>query len=227
MSGIDVWSRGTNDIELSFDVALSVLSPDECMRAERYRDEAKRQRWAASRCFLRQVLSRYVDEPPEAIRFDRLPQGKLVLSDHPSLHFSLSHAGELTVVAVTTTNPVGVDIEPLRPYAELTGAVAISMTPRERDILDALPASKRARWFLHGWTCKEAILKATGAGIDDQLLKLEVSLDPNVPRVVAWDNRYEENWFLQTFAPDKRHIGAIAMKSQGTHEINVVQRTLG
>ena len=172
------------------------------------------------------VLSKYVSKPPESIRIDRLPHGKPVLPDHPMFHFSLSHTDDLTVVVVTTLGPLGVDVESIRPYANLIGAVTLSMTSREQAILSSLPESHRALWFLHGWTHKEAILKATGTGIDEQLLKLEVSLDPATPHLVEWENHAIKNWILQSFTPTDRYIGAIAIEDSTRDAITINQRQL-
>ncbi|MDJ0382250.1 4'-phosphopantetheinyl transferase superfamily protein [Streptomyces sp. G-G2] len=68
---------------------------------------------------------------------------------------------------------VGIDAEPVRevPVAEIAG---VALTPLERDTVLAEPAGPgRSLAFLRCWTRKEAVLKAAGVGITDELTRLE------------------------------------------------------
>jgi 4'-phosphopantetheinyl transferase len=77
---------------------------------------------------------------------------------HPPIWASLSRAGELVAVAVSTAGPVGVDIESLdRVAAAGFDDVAFSAAERESITGD----HDRARL----WTAKEAVLKARGTGL--------------------------------------------------------------
>ncbi|MFJ7205903.1 4'-phosphopantetheinyl transferase family protein [Streptomyces sp. NPDC098789] len=70
-------------------------------------------------------------------------------------------------------HPVGIDAEPVRevPVAEVAG---VALTPRERRAVLAEPAgAARSLAFLRCWTRKEAVLKAAGVGITDELTRLE------------------------------------------------------
>jgi len=210
----------------SFVRESEVLSGAERLRAERFRDSGHRGRWTTSRAFLRQVLSRYVDDPPEAIRFETTSLGKPVMVGHPTIHFSLSHAGEVTVVAVTTVGPVGIDVEPLRTFSDFAGMMSISLTANERAKLERRPMAERPIWFLHGWTRKEALLKASGAGLSDGLQCLEVSLDPDDARIVTWKEQAINNWLLMRFDPYEGHVGAIGVECKGNVGVQIVRRQL-
>ncbi len=224
MIDVDVWSTTLDVCDASFTEALTFLSQDEQLRANRFRDLSQRQRWAASRSYLRHVLSQYVDEPPDAIRFDYGTFGKPVLASHPAVHFSLSHAGELAVAAVTTIGPVGVDVEPLRSFPQLAGMMSLSMTASERAVLDQCSEEERATWFLHGWTRKEAVLKAIGEGLSGKLLNIEVSLDPSDPRLVAWDCHATEDWVIRQINPCAGYIGAVAIEVPEPLQVRIVHR---
>ena len=103
------------------------------------------------------------------------PQGKPYLSQHPELHFNLSHGGELAVCAVSH-RAVGVDVEPLLPYDPEMAAFAFS--PAERAWLaeqeDAAPA------FTRLWIKKESYLKCLGSGLSYPLQ--ELTLIPGIVR---------------------------------------------
>jgi phosphopantetheinyl transferase len=59
------------------------------------------------------------------------------------LDLSIAHAGERVVVAVARGTGVGVDVEPIGPFEDLTGAAAGVLAPAERAGLAALPVSAR------------------------------------------------------------------------------------
>lgn len=101
-------------------------------------------------------------------------QGKPYFPNHPHWHFNLSHAGRYAVLAVDE-RPVGVDIEQLHDFPlELATRY---FAPAEQAQLQACPtAAARQQLFFQLWTCKEAYLKATGAGLSDALHSFAVDV---------------------------------------------------
>lgn len=90
----------------------------------------------------------------------RTERGKPYFPQFPGLHFNLSHSGRLTLCALSH-QPVGVDIEQLRPRG--------ASLPRY-----ALTAAEYAAWEAAGggwpafyalWTRREAWCKYTGQGL--------------------------------------------------------------
>ena len=82
--------------------------------------------------------------------------GKPYLPHGP--HFSLSHAGELAVLAVSDA-PVGVDVEKPRPMTE--AVIRRVLQEDERQWMAADPQHR----FFRLWTRKEAVLKCCGRGL--------------------------------------------------------------
>ena len=82
--------------------------------------------------------------------------GKPYLPHGP--HFSLSHAGELAVLAVSDA-PVGVDVEKPRP---VTNAVARRVLQEEERQWMGHDPQYRFFWL---WTRKEAVIKCCGRGL--------------------------------------------------------------
>ena len=64
--------------------------------------------------------------------------------------------------------PVGVDVEGV-PDPGTVIEVAAQLHPRERAELAALPTADRPAAFARCWTRKEALLKATGVGLNEEL----------------------------------------------------------
>lgn len=145
------------------------------------RDTAKRQRSLKVRAALRTALSETVDGSiaPKAWRFGRTETDKPVLLNGPEgLSFSCSHTKWASIVAVSATKDVGVDIEEAAISAT-DPWLADAFTAAERAALTTLPPSEREHAVARLWTLKEAYLKMLGTGIADLL---EVAFDPRSDR---------------------------------------------
>ncbi len=146
----------------------ALLTGDERERAGRFHFQRDSSAFAISRGLLRTLAGRYLDAPPERLRFDYTPYGKPYLAGQfagSPLRFNLSHAHELVLYAFTSGAEVGVDVEYLRP--ELAGAEIAErfFSPREVEALLTLPVEGRTEAFFRCWTRKEAFIKAVGQGL--------------------------------------------------------------
>jgi phosphopantetheinyl transferase len=127
-------------------------------------------------------LQRGAEHPIESIaarylgctRVTRAEAGKPEL-EGSELAVSLTHSGDVVLVAVAGAGAVGVDAELLRPDAAGWTLVDHALTVSERARLEAVPVPDRAESFLQTWTRKEALLKAagTGLGIDPRQVDLD------------------------------------------------------
>lgn len=78
--------------------SLSVLSPDEITRAERFHFQRDQKRFVRCRAALRDILGRYLTLPPAGIRFRYQSNGKPEMAEDQSpnnLRFNVSHSSEL------------------------------------------------------------------------------------------------------------------------------------
>ncbi|CCB66054.1 4'-phosphopantetheinyl transferase [Hyphomicrobium sp. MC1] len=141
------------------------------------RDAAVRRRSLTTRAMLRSALSEMVGGTvaPHAWRFGRTENGKPVLTNGPdTLSFSCSHTEVASIIVVSASKEVGVDIEAAAiPATEHW--LADVFTKTERAAINALPAHERERTVARLWTLKESYLKMLGTGIADLL---EVAFDP-------------------------------------------------
>src|SRR5262245_47220358 len=75
--------------------AIDLLDDAERARADRFVFERDRRRFVTAHAWVRVVLSRCLECPPETLRFAAGPRGKPHLADPAvDLRFNLSHAGE-------------------------------------------------------------------------------------------------------------------------------------
>jgi 4'-phosphopantetheinyl transferase len=182
----------------------SVLAADEQLRADRFRFDPDRQSFVVARSGMRRILGRYLTCDPGAIEFSYGSHGKPFLADG-AIEFNLSHSGDWALLAMASDRAVGVDIERIKPVAELEKLTARFLMAAEHERIVALDEADRLLAFFRTWTCKEAYLKATGEGLG-QLKSLEVAAEPRLPvQLVS-----PIGWGLQELPLAVGYVGAIA-----------------
>jgi 4'-phosphopantetheinyl transferase len=167
---VHLWCAELDGDGASAPLPVELLAPAERARAERFRFSRDRRRFIAARAVLRRILGRCLARPPAEIGFDYGPHGKPCLAAldggrAESLAFNLAHSGGLALIAVAWGRRLGVDLEAVRPLADLERIARRYFSPAEAASLLCLPVEQRPQAFFSCWTRKEAYLKATGEGI--------------------------------------------------------------
>ncbi len=218
---IDLWLWSLDCGAVEADLRSTVLSAAERDRAGRFVQERDRIRFVSGRWRMREILADIVGTSAAALPLAEGLNGKPVLSEGPV--FNLSHAAGLAALAVTADRSVllGVDIEGARPVG--AGLARLAFAPEERAALQALDPSARDWAFFLGWTRKEAVVKASGAGLRADLSGFAVTLEQDAARLLRIDGDSTENWRLHDFRPRHDLAGAIACRTEG-REIVVSRR---
>ena len=158
---------------------MSRLSAQRREQALRFRFELGRRQSVAAYLLLRTALEQEygITEPP---LFEYGEHGKPVLkvqsflqskaaepssklkaqSSKLNIHFNLSHCRE-AVACVLSSQPVGIDIESIRPIKE--SLVRYTMNDAEQELIFSAPNPDVA--FTRLWTRKEAVMKLSGHGL--------------------------------------------------------------
>ncbi|HOY34099.1 MAG TPA: 4'-phosphopantetheinyl transferase superfamily protein [Piscinibacter sp.] len=192
---------------------LGWLSADERARAARFAFERDRRRYLAAHTQLRGLLAQAMGRTPASLRFLESVQGKPRLDAEDAPTFNLSHSAEIGALALAAQGEIGVDIEVLHRVDDLEALAQRCFTTDEQRELAECDEESTARelLFLHGWTRKEACLKAVGSGLSLEPASFEAGLSPAARDVrLEWDGR-TFHLALHSF----RHgdtIGAIAVQ---------------
>lgn len=149
---IDLWAVRTDRLltEQEQQYLLTLLPEERRERLLRVRDQKQWREPLAAYGLLHLALHRtwgFQDIPP----LTQNSMGKPSLATDPSIHFSLSHT-DGAVVAAFSNEPVGVDIEKLRP-----------VTRRVQMRLAAAGESEEA--YFRQWVRYEAAVKRRGEGV--------------------------------------------------------------
>ncbi|MBP8823677.1 MAG: 4'-phosphopantetheinyl transferase superfamily protein [Flavobacteriales bacterium] len=187
---------------------LPLLDAHESARAARFRFAQDRARFILGHGLLREVLGRHVEQPPEALLFHRGEFGKPFLAGHP-VHFNLSDTKDAVLVAVAC-GPVGADIETLNRSTDHERVAGHYFTPPEVESIAQAPDGKRR--FLELWTRKEAVLKACGVGLMDDLHSLEVNGAHNRMQIShpAFARLAAPEYHVGTFTAGPHHLISLA-----------------
>ena len=174
----------------------------------------------ARRFYLRLLLGAYLDMPGKAVRINRSNRGKPVLdaSAHAeALHFSMAKSEDRLLLGFATSCHLGVDLEPLQRKAfKPLGVARRYFSAAETAALGELEPSELDFAFLRTWACKEAVVKASGRGIANQLCRFTVETRLGHPAaVLAMDDGSEQDWTLSLLQPDERFLGAMAAPEAG------------
>lgn len=161
----DIWLARVGDHVRDVDrYSRDYLSADERDHLGRYRSRASAERYVVTRSLVRLVLGSRLGMAPRDVTLTRTGRGKPLTE---SLHFNVSHSGDVILLAVSADRAVGIDVERRRDVERVDALVARWLTAVERTavadhVLRGLAVSDA---FLRVWSLKEARLKALGVGI--------------------------------------------------------------
>ena len=150
--------------QLSVPAARGVLDAGELARASRYRQPQNAERFSIGRAALRLLLGRYSGQAPRQISFRPGPTNKPGVEGTGMPQFSVSYSGGYVLLALAPV-AVGIDVERIRPDFEFADIIQNSFSRPEQAFIGTSPDPAAA--FYQLWTRKEALVKATAQGIDD------------------------------------------------------------
>ena len=157
-----------------------VLSAAERTRQERLLREEDQEAFTICRAMLRRLLAARLAVAPLSLSFIDGRYGKPHLTDR-ALCFNVSHSADWALIAISSHDAVGVDIERQRPLEDMMALAQRSFSAAEQDALWRLPMHLRSEGFFRCWTRKEAFIKAIGMGLSFPLDRFDVTLDPRIP----------------------------------------------
>lgn len=175
------------------------------------------QQRATRRFYLRLLLGAYLDLPGKDVRITRRVKGRPELDSSLSngeLNFSVALSGGCYLVGISGGATIGVDMEeagrsPGKPMA----LARRYFSQQEISSLSGLGNEDLRRAFMHTWACKEAIVKASGVGIANQLCRFTVDVDPDrPPSVLDMPDDDAAAWKLVVAEPAADTIAVVAVR---------------
>jgi len=184
-----------------------MLDDHERDRAARFVHDPDRERYVLGHGFLRAVLGKATGRTPASITFQRGEFGKPVMGGN-DVHFNFSDTKDAVIIGIANSE-LGVDIETMSRRVDHLSVAEHYFTPEEIAVIASSADGKRQ--FLDFWTRKEAVLKASGVGIMDDLKILRV----DAPRIEV---RIAHGDFVRMAAPEY-HVRSFAIGE--AHRVSV------
>jgi 4'-phosphopantetheinyl transferase len=148
----------------------------------------------------------------DKIFIDKYYNKKPFLPSNPSVFFNVTHAGNYAIIALANSS-IGVDIEYVNKdfnYKEILSSIF-----NKPEIDKVFNSNDKHHTFYRLWTRKEAIVKATGKGIDNHISEI-VSLDGyHHVRPELLGNFKSLKVF--SFVLNEGYIGAVALSGLSKH----------
>lgn len=182
------------------------LSDSEHRRANRYHFLKDKNRFIICRSLLKILLSEHIGLDINQIIIDVDANKKPYLSSHPSVYFNVSHSVDYAIIAIAK-NPVGIDIEYINKEFNYNDVLPTVFHQIEMDEIEI--SKEKHLSFYKLWTRKEAIVKAIGKGINDDISKISgMDGSQSVPSSLLCNHK---NINVFSFMVNQYYIGALAL----------------
>ncbi|MDQ1141184.1 4'-phosphopantetheinyl transferase family protein [Pedobacter agri] len=182
---LDVYHKIKNDL-------AAVLTGRELEKKQKFFKSDDARRFALGKYFSRKLLAQKLNVSPHSIIFLFTDANKPYLQ---GINFNISHSGNYVVIAISNQS-IGIDVEKIKSDFDHAELAKVCFTINERKQISDLQD------FYTFWTRKEAILKASGEGLIDDLLEIECTL--------ASVKRHEDTFRLRSYLIDENHILSLA-----------------
>jgi 4'-phosphopantetheinyl transferase len=190
------------------------LEADELERASRFHFEKHRRHFIVGRGFMRQVIARYLEAQPGALRFSYGRYGKPGLATNHTLRFNMSHSGEVALLGVAADVELGIDVEQVRANFATEDIARRFFSNAEVNDFNALPAEEQVAAFFRCWTRKEAYIKAIGKGLSQPLDAFDVTLAPGVAAtLLRAEGDDVKRWMMAELDAGPGYAAAIAVEA--------------
>lgn len=183
---------------------LHLLDDQELKKAGKYRNPEDQKRAIIGRGVLKELSASYLKTSHKNLNCSTNKFGKPFLAKHHNhLQFNISHSAEI-ILLVFGFSPlqIGIDIEKIKLDFDYLDIADQYFSDSEKDSLQCENPSKQ---FFKIWTRKEAIMKALGKGLTDELFTIDV-LDDTVDYFIKYN--------LRTFELNEEMIFSLATPSK-------------
>ncbi len=113
------------------------------------------------------AIAKNFNIPIKEIVFNKVKNGKPIVSGHKNIYFNISHSKNIVICAVSNS-VIGIDIESLDRDVKFKSLTKRFFSEQEIKLVN------NSTDFLNIWTLKEAYLKAIGTGISGGLQNFTV-----------------------------------------------------
>jgi 4'-phosphopantetheinyl transferase len=184
----------------------NLLNDTERKRAQSYHQLKDSQRFIIARGKLKKLASQYLGISPSEVEIHIGTNKKPFISSNSSikLAYNISHSGNWILIAFGNGS-IGIDVEQLNHSFNYDAILAACFNLEEQNFIQREPNSTEL--FYRLWTRKEAFVKATSKGLDNDL-----------PQIICMNGRWElmetdslsQSWETLSFPLDLDHVASLS-----------------
>jgi len=171
LNSVDFFYSFTSDLTKHIDYFYSILSNEEIERAKKFHFEIDRQTYIVSHGSLRFILAKKLNIKPLDIVYTKNSFEKPII-EKPNCFFNLSHTSNFFGIVYSNKFSIGVDIEKFERDINWQAISERFYSDEENEQINHSEKAEQVRTFTATWTRKEAILKAIGCGMVNDLKEI-------------------------------------------------------
>lgn len=149
-------------------ISTNVLSNYEVKKLNRFHHQKDKDAYMVRKYFVRILIAKYLKIQPDQVHFSVVANKKPHVK---GIEFNCSHSENYLLIGIASI-PIGVDIQFMDKNFDISLLLELCLTTNE--LLKLNSPTHQDQNFYKFWTRKEALLKATGEGLVDQLNQVEV-----------------------------------------------------
>jgi 4'-phosphopantetheinyl transferase len=209
-SEVVCWQLNLDSVSLNeITQAYESLTVYEQKRFHSFRLKDDKVRFSLGRLLLRKIIEESLGE---TFTLEVNAFGKPELTSTKT-RFSISHSGNIIMVAVSRSVEVGVDVEQMLTLVDQENMLALLHFSEKQEI-NSLHPNLRERAFFEIWVSKEAIAKAHGHGLSLPLTSYRVTcLSDNSCKLLQADWGEVSDWHLIKLSIQAGYAGSLAIRS--------------
>jgi len=224
---VHIWNMDLNKInDSNKEKLIEILSQEESQRAAKFKFDIDRERFVCGSALLRLFIYKYTNTSPKLIFFEHNKYGKPEISKiqtENNLHFNMSHSQGMLCVGFIKNEPIGVDIEVIKPIKDFQEVANNFFSDSEIQQLKKFTEEKSMEGFYTCWTGKESFIKFSGEGLSYPLKDFDVQIkELSVGQNYTYKLRVkksEQSFFVEAFRLKENLVGAYTLNDKPSETI--------
>lgn len=202
---IHIWDFRLTELSEFLPKYKDVLSDEEMERINQFQLCVDKIRCAAGKIITRLLLAQYLEVDNRIIVIKYGKYGRpfhYTIKGKRSVQFSISHSGNVLLIAFSHLAHIGIDIEQIKSFSEYRDIAKFFFTEEEYIVVDE---SKSLEVFYQYWTAKEAYLKAMGIGLVNGMNFFTIKNTSIIEK-----GKKKDNWVLFPLEIDPGYAACVA-----------------
>lgn len=222
---VEIYFAETGKIENRFASCKNYVTEEEQKRSDRFYSRTYQKTYLFSHALLRLILAKKLEMDPGNLTFYNDKNDKPQLKDNKA-YFNISHTRDSFAIAIARDFPVGIDLEGIKDNINYRSIIKNYFGKKEREYI-LHSESKAIEKFYLLWTRKEALLKAIGTGLTNNLDQIGLSEPENYIDIDLFrDIQIQSNKLTEYFIYSKKiknnylSVAVPARSPISYHELN-------